>query len=74
VSQQKLARILQVPRSYIYNVESPKHPAKYNVRHINILAWYFDISPGGFFPKQAFEPDDTYSSHRRSRKKNHGPS
>lgn len=51
LSQQQLADILGVSKSFIGNVESIKHRAKYNLSHINILAHYFDLSPRDFLPE-----------------------
>jgi hypothetical protein len=72
MTQDDLANLLMVHKTFICNAENHKQRAKYNLRHINILAWYFDMSIGDFMPKEPFEPDDTYSFHRTPHKKNHG--
>lgn len=51
VSQEELANIIGVSRTYITNVESLKHPAKYNLNHINVLSEYFSLSPRDFLPE-----------------------
>lgn len=50
-SQQYIADCLNISRSYIKNIESPKHIASYNVDHINELAKIFGISPKDFWPE-----------------------
>lgn len=53
LSQKELANILGVSKSFVSNVESSNHRAKYNVAHINILAHYFELSPREFLPINA---------------------
>ncbi|HEY1062488.1 MAG TPA: helix-turn-helix transcriptional regulator [Daejeonella sp.] len=53
VSQEEIGNIIGVSRTYITNVESTKHPAKYNLSHINLLADYFDLSPRDFLPEKS---------------------
>jgi transcriptional regulator with XRE-family HTH domain len=53
-TQQEIADIISVSRSYIKDIENPKRPAKYNLRHINALADYFNMSPSAFMPKNPF--------------------
>ena len=50
LSQEEIGNIIGVTRTYITNVESTKHPAKYNLSHINLLADYFGLSPRDFLP------------------------
>ncbi|MCB0775935.1 MAG: helix-turn-helix transcriptional regulator [Chitinophagaceae bacterium] len=50
LSQDDLALMLDLSRGYIGQVESPNHPAKYNMNHINHLAKEFKCSPKDFFP------------------------
>lgn len=51
MSQQKLAFELGVSKSFISSVESKNYPAKYNIRHLNILARIFGCSPRDFLPQ-----------------------
>ena len=51
--QEDIAYILEVKASFIGNVESTAHPAKYNLRHINKLADHFGISPKDFLPSKS---------------------
>lgn len=51
--QEDIAHILDVTPSFIGNVESTSHNAKYNLKHINKLADHFDISPCDFLPQKA---------------------
>lgn len=49
-SQEDLARILNVSKSFIGNIENRKANAKYNLKHINLLAEHFNISPRELIP------------------------
>lgn len=49
--QQDIAAILNTSTSFIGNVENFQNPAKYNLKHINMLANYFNISPKSFLPE-----------------------
>lgn len=53
ISQQGIADIIRLSRSFIADVENPNSPAKYNVRHVNALADHFGMSPKAFFPEKA---------------------
>lgn len=57
LTQTDAADILGLSRGYIGNVESLRYAAKYNLNHINTLAWFWDLSPRLFLPEQAFDPD-----------------
>jgi len=50
LSQKDLADILQVSKSYVSSIESTNSRAKYNLKYLNILADYFDLSPREFLP------------------------
>lgn len=58
LTQQDIANIIGVSRSFIGDVESTIRPTKYNVRHINALADYFGMSPREFLPEKAFPVDE----------------
>jgi transcriptional regulator with XRE-family HTH domain len=53
LTQEDIANILEVSRSYIGDIESPNTRAKYNMSHVNILADHFNISPRIFLPEKA---------------------
>lgn len=53
LSQSDLAAKLDVSNGFIGQVESPKHPAKFNLNHINKLAEIFNCSPKEFLPDKA---------------------
>jgi len=55
LTQQDVANILNTGNAFIGNVENIKRPAKYNLKHINLLATHFKISPSDFFPDKAFK-------------------
>lgn len=59
LTQDGLASILGVGKSFISNVESLNHRAKYNLNHINILADYYDMRPGDFLPENAITKRST---------------
>jgi len=50
-----LARIINTTTSFVGNVENLASPAKYNMKHINAFAIYFQVSPQIFFPEAPFE-------------------
>ena len=53
LTQQDLANILGVSRSYIRDIESTNSAAKFNIRNINTLADHFGLSPRAFLPEKA---------------------
>lgn len=57
LTQDDVANILHVSRSFISDIESSKRIAKYNVSHVNALADYFNISPRDFLPEKAIPVD-----------------
>ncbi len=52
LTQDGLASILGVGKSFISNVESSNHRAKYNLSHINLLADHFNMRPRDFLPEK----------------------
>jgi transcriptional regulator with XRE-family HTH domain len=50
--QQDIGSIIGVSREYIKDIESTNRRAKYNIRHINALAEYFEMSPKDFLPEK----------------------
>jgi transcriptional regulator with XRE-family HTH domain len=50
--QSDLGFILEVSASFIGNVENFNNPAKYNLRHVGLLAHYFSLSPQFFIPEE----------------------
>jgi len=57
LTQENIATILNVKRSFINNVESPKNRSKYNLSHIDKLASHFGISPKDFLPEKPMNTD-----------------
>lgn len=51
MSQQYIADCLNLSRSFIKSVESPKTDKAYNVDHINELAKILGCSPKDFWPE-----------------------
>lgn len=69
LSQQKLGEIIGISREYVKDIENPKRTAKYNLKHINLLAEYFDISPKDFLPQNALDPNKKYKPSFNFKKK-----
>jgi transcriptional regulator with XRE-family HTH domain len=63
LSQEDIARFLDVDRSYIGHIESPYTKAKYNLNHLNRLAFEMGCSPKDFLPEEGFE--EKITSNRR---------
>ena len=53
LTQDDIATILGVKRSFITNIESNKNRAKYNLNHIDRIADHFGISPKDFLPEKS---------------------
>jgi len=51
--QEDIAYIIGVKASFIGNVENIGNPAKYNLKHINVFADHFGLSPKDFLPTSA---------------------
>jgi transcriptional regulator with XRE-family HTH domain len=51
--QEDIAYIIGVKASFIGNVENLSNPAKYNLKHINVFADHFGLSPKDFLPPVA---------------------
>ncbi|MEO6731365.1 MAG: helix-turn-helix transcriptional regulator [Ferruginibacter sp.] len=54
MSQADLAFKLGVSYGFIGQVESKKFPAKYNINHLDKLAFIFVCSPKDFLPDKSF--------------------
>jgi len=52
LTQQDIADVIGISRSYVSEVESNNSRAKYNIRHINALADYLNMSPRDFLPEK----------------------
>lgn len=59
LSQDDIAFILDTTRGFIGQIESQKHPAKYNLNHLNKLAIEFKCSLHDFFPEKPIIPKAT---------------
>lgn len=57
--QRDIADVLLVERSFIANIESPKHLATYNIQHISNLSFYFDVPMKLFLPDRGLTDEDT---------------
>lgn len=52
LNQNDIANVLGVDRTFVTNVESANHRAKYNLSHIDKLAEHFGLSPKDFLPEK----------------------
>ena len=52
LTQENIAVIIGVGRSFVAKVEDRKHHAKYNLNHIDKLADHFGMSPRDFLPEK----------------------
>jgi len=59
LSQDDIATILSVDRTFITRIESAKSHAKYNLTHIDKLASHFGLSPQVFLPKESLAKLET---------------
>jgi transcriptional regulator with XRE-family HTH domain len=50
MSQSKLAFEMDMPTSFIAQIESGKYEKKYNIGHLDKLARIFECSPKDFLP------------------------
>ncbi len=56
-------------REFIKDVENLNKRAKYNIRHINALADYFDMSPRDFLPEKPMRLSTEKNKERAPQKK-----
>lgn len=52
LSQYDISEILGTSSSFVGQVEVPNHPSKYNLNHLNRLAYELDCSPHDFLPSK----------------------
>ena len=69
LSQEDVARFLDVARGYVGQIESPHSKAKYNLNHLNRLAFEMGCSPKEFIPTLAFEEKIVSGRKKRVKKK-----
>jgi transcriptional regulator with XRE-family HTH domain len=53
LSQEYIAAVLGFSKGFIGQVESPNHPSKYNLDHLNRLAYEMGCSPKDFLPEES---------------------
>ncbi|UJP64884.1 helix-turn-helix domain-containing protein [Mongoliitalea daihaiensis] len=53
-SQDDFAAFLETSRGFIGQIESPLSPSKYNLNHLNRLAFEMKCSPKDLIPDQSF--------------------
>jgi transcriptional regulator with XRE-family HTH domain len=66
-SQEDVARILNVTRGFVGQIESPHTRAKYNLNQLNRLAFEMECSPKDFIPETAI--NESVDSGRKKQKK-----
>lgn len=57
LSQVKLSILMGLAEGAIGKIENPKERAKYNIRHINLLAKALKCSPKDFLPEKPLKND-----------------
>jgi transcriptional regulator with XRE-family HTH domain len=68
LSQEDIARFIDVARGYVGQIESPHTKAKYNLNHLNRIAYEMGCSPKDFLPAKGFE-EKINSGRKHVRKK-----
>jgi len=58
LTQRDIATILHTQASFVGNVENVSCNAKYNLKHLQLLAIYFQVSPKIFLPEKATSTDE----------------
>lgn len=58
LSQEYLAAVLNLTKGFIGQIESPNSPSKYNLNHLNKLAFEMNCSPQDFIPKDAIQENE----------------
>lgn len=53
LTQEDIGTIIGVKQTFIANIENPNHKAKYNLKHIDLLADHFGLSPRLFLPEKS---------------------
>lgn len=74
LSQNELSVLMHLADGAVGKIENPKERAKYNIRHINLLAKAFNCSPREFLPEKALSNDIIKATIRikRNKKKERG--
>lgn len=68
LSQDKIAAYIGTNRSFIGQVESHETDTKYNLNHLNRLAYFLGCSPKDFIPDLPI-PEEEYEIKKPARKK-----
>lgn len=58
LSQRDIAAILNFSEGFIGQIESPLHPSKYNLNHLNKLAIEMGCSPKDFIPDNPYPEEE----------------
>lgn len=56
--------IIGAGSSFIGGVENPNYKSKYSLKHINLLASHFNISPKEFLPREPMLKNDGVTNDR----------
>jgi transcriptional regulator with XRE-family HTH domain len=57
-SQEYIAEVLGFSIGFIGQIETPSHPSKYNLNHLNRLAKEMGCSPRDFIPEEFIEEEN----------------
>jgi transcriptional regulator with XRE-family HTH domain len=69
ISQFDLATEMDISDGAIGKIENPKERAKYNIRHLNLLAKALKCSPGDLLPAEALPNDMVKIKLKRTKKR-----
>lgn len=58
LSQDDIATMLELTRGFVGQIESPRFASKYNLNHLNKLAFEMDCSPQDFVPENCVKEKD----------------
>lgn len=68
LSQEDIARFIEVERAYVGQIESPHNIAKYNIDHLNRIAFELGCSVHDLIPSKPID-EKIVSIRRKPRKK-----
>jgi len=57
MTQEDIAHIIETTKSFVGNVENVHNAAKYNLKHLNMIADHFCIAPKDFLPDRPVHHD-----------------
>jgi transcriptional regulator with XRE-family HTH domain len=58
ITQEVLGAMIGKTRSFISNVERGNHQAKYNLRHLAAISFYYNVPVHSFLPEKAMPEEE----------------